>query len=195
MTFKTTHLLAALTLVASAGAIAPMPASAAETSAHVFVEDAQAKKGKTVVGTIVSMDLANNVFTVKTNAQGEKDKTIEVTVNDDTAYMVGKETSTQDAVLKQGAKVRVKHKDAVALSVTLMPEGDGADDPKKPDKPEKPKKPKKPKDNTKLDRPVPPVTPPSPDRPVDPEDPKPGTPAEPDRPEKPDKPDKPSKPK
>lgn len=141
MTFKTTHLLAALTLSLVAGVFTPHAVLANGLADQAVLEKEKAPKASTVVGTITSLDLDNNTFTVKTNGEGEADKVIEVTVTDETKYMLGMKVSTQGEVLVQDAKVRIKHKDGVADSVTRMVKGDK---PPKPDKPKKPKEPKSP---------------------------------------------------
>lgn len=141
MTFKTTHLLAALTLSLGAGVFTPRAVLADGLTDQAVLDKEKAPKTSTVVGTITSLDLDNNTFTVKTNGEGEADKVIEVTVTDETKYMLGMKVSTQGEVLVQDAKVRIKHKDGVADSVTRMVKGDK---PPKPDKPKKPKEPKSP---------------------------------------------------
>jgi|GEM_PF-2710942 len=133
MKFRKINLLAALTLFAVAGLCVPaqaaMHASASQDVPSVTNQE-KPKKGNGAVGTIVALDLDNNKFTLKVNGEGDEAKEIEVTINDDTKFMIGKEASTREAVLVLEGHVRVKHQDGVAQVVTAMPKGAK---PKKPD--------------------------------------------------------------
>lgn len=135
MVIRKTRLFAALTLAATVGVFAPAQFVSASPTDQPVLQDKKPAKNNSVVGTVVSVDLAGNTFTVKTKA----DKEVQVQINDATKFMIGKETSTRDAVLVVDKHVRIKHKDGVALAVMQMPEK-----PEKPDKPKKPKKPAKP---------------------------------------------------
>lgn len=122
MLIRKSNLFAALTLITGFGVIAPVLSHAVPPSPTVLAdEDEKPQRGAAVVGTIVSVDLANNTFTIKAQARGGgEEKEIAVQINDSTKYMAGKEASTREAVLVKGEKVRVKHKDGVALAVMSM---------------------------------------------------------------------------
>lgn len=131
MIHRKTMLLIALVLV-GVFAFNTAVAAAASPDTTVAEKEKPAKKGAAVAGKIVSVDLGNSTFTIK-SGKGDKAKEVVVTFNGDTKFMLGKDASTSEEVLAADQMVRVMHKDGLAKSVTRQvkkakpkkkPEGD-----------------------------------------------------------------------
>jgi len=97
--------LAALTIAGLAATSAYASDSSVRVSHELAAYDVAA-------GTVESVDVAKNQFTIKV-----ADRTETVTITKDTAFMLDGQTSTRDAVLKTGAKVSVTHTAGTATRV------------------------------------------------------------------------------
>jgi len=97
--------LAALTIAGLAATSAYASDSAIRISHELAAYDVAA-------GTVESVDVAKNQFTIKV-----ADRTETVTITKDTAYMLDGQASTREAVLKTGAHVSVTHTAGTATKV------------------------------------------------------------------------------